>query len=251
AAALAKGQAWLQRVSHIAKPASGVAASCIHHLYMSQAVPHMLYRAELFLPPPDLRNPTKVPVTFLPLRSIQWKAALLITGGLHSSPYDALDLLADLLSFHLLVSRMQWQALLRYCTLPVSHPLASFVQKAVSYQCLHVHNSPLHLLFEAFPLHPKHIEMITVARYTPSWSPPFTVQIAKDTCSAIIQDANDASDIVIYTDGSGFKNKIGASVVLYHRGRRVDSLCYQLGRDSAYAVYNAESLGLVLGARLL
>ncbi|KAF8998371.1 hypothetical protein BDQ17DRAFT_1247747, partial [Cyathus striatus] len=130
AAALAKGQTWLQWVLRVAKSASGVAASCICHLYTSQAVPHILYSAELFLPPPDPHNLAKVPATFKPLYLIQCKATLLITGGLRSSLTNALDQLANLLPFHLLVSRLQRQSLLHYCTLPLSHPLTCFVQQA-------------------------------------------------------------------------------------------------------------------------
>ncbi|KAF8996706.1 hypothetical protein BDQ17DRAFT_1249512, partial [Cyathus striatus] len=189
--------------------------------------------------------------TFKPLHLIQCKATLLITGGLCSSPVDASDQLVNLLPFHLLVSRLQHQSLLRYCTLPSTHPLTHFIHHVASHHWLCTYNSPLHLLFDAFPLSPKDIETITVAHFSPSWSPSFTVQIAKDSKSAITQDTADSSDIIIYTDGSGYKNKIGASAVLYCRGRRMDSLWYQLGQDSSYIMYNAESLGLLLGAQLL
>ena len=57
------------------------------------------------------------------LAAIQRSAAIVIIGGLCTSPNDILDMHADLLPFHLLVDKVQYQAALRLATLPSMHPL--------------------------------------------------------------------------------------------------------------------------------
>ncbi|KAF8994477.1 hypothetical protein BDQ17DRAFT_1527545 [Cyathus striatus] len=88
-----------------------------------------LYAADLFLTPPDLSRPSST-TGIAKLRSLQRQAALLITGGLRSTPNDALDTLAGLLPFHLLLAQCQHRALLRYCTLPATNPIYNIVSHA-------------------------------------------------------------------------------------------------------------------------
>ncbi|KAF8975732.1 hypothetical protein BDQ17DRAFT_1181717, partial [Cyathus striatus] len=81
----------------------GASGACLKYLYISQAVPHIMYAADLFLTPPDLSRPSFSTAGIAKLHSLQQQAALLITGGLRSMPNDALDKLAGLLPFHLLL----------------------------------------------------------------------------------------------------------------------------------------------------
>ena len=64
------------------------------------------------------------------LAAIQRSAALMIVGGLHTSLNDLLDMHANLLLFHLLVDKVQYQAVLRLATLPSMHPLHKPVNQA-------------------------------------------------------------------------------------------------------------------------
>ena len=46
----------------------------------------------------------------------------MIVGGLRTSPNDTLNMHTNLLPFHLLVDKVQFQAALRLATLPKTHP---------------------------------------------------------------------------------------------------------------------------------
>ena len=51
--ALAKAQDWLLRFSRIAKTIKGVHAKYFQQLYLSTAIPHILYAANIFLTPQE------------------------------------------------------------------------------------------------------------------------------------------------------------------------------------------------------
>ena len=51
AAALAKGQDWIIQFGRLAKAAHGIRAKYIRQLYISTAIPHILYAADIFLTP--------------------------------------------------------------------------------------------------------------------------------------------------------------------------------------------------------
>ena len=76
------------------------------------------------------------------------------------------------------------------------------------------------------------------------------VKIEEDRETAITNALN-ISGTAIYTDGSGFENKIGAAAVLVKNGVVKKSLCYCLGTDSDHTVYEAEAVALTLGLHLL
>ncbi|KAF8988368.1 hypothetical protein BDQ17DRAFT_1257723, partial [Cyathus striatus] len=150
AAVLVKGQRWVQQVSRLARPSKGTSGACLRRLYILQAVPRTLYATDLFLTPPDLTKPPSALHGLSKMRSLQRQATLLMTGGLHSSPADALDVLAGLLPSHILLTKHQHCALLQYCTLPKTNPIYHIVSFSHNHRWLHSHNAPLHLLFHAF-----------------------------------------------------------------------------------------------------
>ncbi|KAF8987636.1 hypothetical protein BDQ17DRAFT_1194875, partial [Cyathus striatus] len=106
----------------LARPSKGASGTCLWQLYLAQAVLCILYMANLFLSPPDL---TKVSPSsgLAKLTSLQCQVALIITGGLRSTPTNALDILAGLLPFHILLAKHQQNTLLCYCTLPPTNPI--------------------------------------------------------------------------------------------------------------------------------
>ena len=55
----------------------------------------------------------------------------------------------------------------------------------------------------------------------------------------------------IYCDGSGFKKKIGASTLLYTGNQLTKTLHFHLGSEDKHTVYEAESVGLLMGLHLL
>lgn len=118
------------------------------------------------------------------------------------------------------------------------------------------HRSPLHYLFHLFPeTAPQHTEYITPMRYDPATiEPAFTTHIASSREESHREDAEMDSVIRIYSDGSGYKDQAGAAAVLVrtdgvHEHRRV--LRYHLGPLTEHTVYEAETVGIILGAHLL
>ena len=110
----------------------GVSRSNMHQLFLAVAVPRMLYAADVFLTP-QTRNRTNANAQksgraiINKLSAVQRKATLSITGGMNTTANDILDVLSNLLPFHLLVKKHQHQAALRLATLPKSHPLFKLV----------------------------------------------------------------------------------------------------------------------------
>lgn len=52
-------------------------------------------------------------------------------------------------------------------------------------------------------------------------------------------------------DGSGYNGGIRVVAILRRPGRIDKTLCYHLGSEKKYTVYNGEQVGMVLGAELL
>ncbi|KZT28196.1 hypothetical protein NEOLEDRAFT_1028671, partial [Neolentinus lepideus HHB14362 ss-1] len=59
------------------------------------------------------------------------------------------------------------------------------------------------------------------------------------------------ADIRLYTDGSGYKGKVGASAVMLKRNRPPKTLRYCLGTLCEHTVYNGEEVGVMLALELL
>ncbi|KAF9002678.1 hypothetical protein BDQ17DRAFT_1242871 [Cyathus striatus] len=78
-----KGQGWLSSVWRLSHPSTGTSPQVMHHLYISTAVPHMLYAANVWAQPPDLsQTPFHTPAQLVPLAQIHCQSALLITGAM-------------------------------------------------------------------------------------------------------------------------------------------------------------------------
>jgi hypothetical protein len=108
--ALAKGQDWLIQFSRLAQASQGINAKYTRQLYLSISVPHMLYTADIFLTPQqnigkqakDSRNNRTI---INKLASIQRKAAIMITGAMKTMATDAVETMANLILFHLLIKK--------------------------------------------------------------------------------------------------------------------------------------------------
>jgi hypothetical protein len=156
AAALAKGQEWLIQFGRLARASRGVAAKYIWKLYLSIAVPRMLYAADIFLTARckvGKRQDGKTSQGVVnKLASIQRRAAIMITGAMRTTPTDILDVMANLLPFHLLIDKIRHRAALRLATLPPTHPLHKPVVNAAM-RLVKRHPTPLHDLSHAHVQH--------------------------------------------------------------------------------------------------
>ena len=192
AAALAKGQDWLIQFSRLARTSRGISALYTRQLYLSIAIPRMLYAADIFLTPQQ--NIGKRPndrynknANVQKLASIQRRAAIMITGAMKTTATDITEVMANLLPFHLLVDKHRYRAALRLATLPPTHPLHKPIQQAAK-RLPKRHQTPLHDLMHRFGIHPQLIETIKAIRHDTKWKPKVMFSIANNT-----EEAKEAS----------------------------------------------------------
>ena len=154
AAALIKGQDWVLQFGWLSKHTKGVSRSNMHRLYLAVAVPRMLYMADIFLTPEsrNCRNRTAQRSGRAVINkpsAVQQHAAISITGGMSTTANDVLDILSNLLPFHLLIEKHRYQAALRLASLPKLHPLHKPIAKAAT-QYVKRHPTPLHYMMHEY-----------------------------------------------------------------------------------------------------
>ena len=147
----------------------------------------------------------------------------MITGAMKTTAMDALEVMANLLPFHMLVDKHRHRAALRLATLPVSHPLHKPVRNAAN-KLVKRHPTLLHDLMHRYGIKPEKIETIETIRFDTRWTPSVMTEIIMDPDKAIESILNNNPDVKVFTDVSGMENRIGASAALYRRGRLKASL---------------------------
>ena len=254
AAAIGKGREWLRQCSRLAKTSGGVSGRHMRKLYLAVVRPRMLYGADVFLGPAlrgDSFTNKKGPRSALSkLAAIQRSAAILIVGGLRTSPADSLDVHANLLPFHLMVDKTRFQAALRLATLPTSHPLHKPVNQAAR-RFVKRHHTPLHEMMHRFKLKPQLLENVEAVRQEPKWESDVAIRIAGCKEVAKAEDLADEARIKVYTDGSGIEGMIGAAAVLYRDGVLKKKRRMRLGSTTHHTVYEGEGVGMILGLELI
>jgi hypothetical protein len=163
---------------------------------------------------------------------------------------DTLDVLANLLPFHLLIEKHHFQAALCFATLPKSHPLHKAIANA-AIRYVKKQLTLLHYMMHEYKLQPEKIKMIETTRQPNKWTPGFALRIANTKDMAEEEDRQDRANIQIYTDGSGLEGRIGASAVLYRGGEEKGQMRFCLRSVQKHTVYEGECMGLVLGMGLL
>ncbi|RDB28923.1 putative RNA-directed DNA polymerase from transposon X-element [Hypsizygus marmoreus] len=255
AAALAKGHDWMVQFGRLAKASKGVSSRYMRQLYLSIAIPRMLYAADIFLTPqrqivqaPNARKSGRAIIN--KLASVQRRAAIMITGAMNSTPGDVLDVLANLLPFHLLVDQHRQRAALRLATRPEGHPLHLPVRNAARH-LVQRHRTPLHELMHTYKMQPEKTEHITAARQSTKWVQHHKIVIPETKKRAVYEDEHDMTPIKVYTDGSGIDGQIGASAVLFRDGEVKSVLRYRLGSAKRHTVYEGECVGAIMGLKLI
>lgn len=161
-------------------------------------------------------------------------------------PNDILDVHANLLPFHLMVNKIQFQAALRLATLPSLHPLCKPVLQAARH-FVKKHHSPLHELMFKFKLKPNLLEKIAATRQGPKWEPGVAIRIAGNK----EEDGGDRSYIKVYMDGSGVEGQIGTTAMLYHDGILRSKRRMRVGSVKHHTVFEGEGIGMILGLELI
>ena len=186
AAAVGKGAAWLIQFGRLAKPSKGISYQHIRKLFISVAIPRILYGADIFLTPPNnCGGKGKVGgATRTRLSALQGRVANMIAGGMHSSPHDTAETHANLLPFHLLVDKIRYAAAIRLATLPATHPLYKPVRDAAA-NLVKTHPTPLHDLMHRYNITPKKMETIDAVRKGPKWKSKAKIKIHRSKEEAV------------------------------------------------------------------
>ena len=175
--------------------------------------------------------------------------ALTTTGAMKTTATDTAVAHANLLPIPFQLQHLCFRAYARMCTLPIWNPIYKEVRSAARQHKRH--KSPLHHLAQLFPIHPKNVEEIRAPHHPPEWIPSTDIHIdgRKEDAVKCAEEANE--EVQIFTDGSGHSGGIGAAAILRRRGRQDKILCFHLGSETEHTVYNAEQIGMLLGAKLL
>ena len=251
-----KGAKWAAQICRIARLSWGVTPKYAQRLFISMALPRIMYGADLWCHPMQgersgtkIRGSAKVQKHLV---TLQRAGAIAITGGLCTSPTDSLNTTSFLLPISLLVDKTCYRALTRMVTLPKKHPLHLLVRKNASCRVKR-HCTPLHTLLSLYDLNPTLVEKIPSTACNPEHTgkSPFDIRIPKDRNSSIAKATKASKEIQIYSDSSAMEGKVGAAAILMKRGTITNSLHYHLGSDAEHTVYEAELVGLILRLHLI
>ena len=256
--AVEKGTKWAAQIRRIARPAWGITPKYARRLYISVALPRILYAADVWCVSTQGKGIRARAGTLGPAKaikqiaSIQRAGALAITGGLRTTATDALNAHAHLLPAALIVRKWCHLAMTRMATLPEGHPLYKPVKRKRTGRTKR-HKGPIHYLARWFETDVNKVEKIPAAARHPSETGklPFKLSIAENREDSIRETETATEEIQIFSDGSALENKVGASAVLIRKGRHTRTLHFHLGPDTEHTVHEAELVGIILGLHLL
>ena len=247
---IGKGSKWSAQIKRLTRPTWGLTPKCAKKLYSRVALPHILYGIDVWCTPlhgRHARGNRKGSVKAIKkLTSIQRLRTLAITGGLHTTPTDALNAHAALLPMISRVEKTCFNAISRMVTFPTEHPLNSLVKRSAKGQVKR-HRSPLHTLTAIFGLDPPLFEKIPAVRAHPKdrGSPPARIDIPPDKDASKWADVNATETIRVYSDGSAHSGQVGAAAILKREGKADHVLKFHLGMTGQHTVYEAELVGIV------
>ena len=165
-----KGSKWAAQIKRLTRPTWGLTPNGARKLFVSVALPRILYGIDVWCTPIHGRNANgcrKGSVAIVKkLASVQRAGALAVTGGYRTSPTDTLDAHAALLPIDLKIEKVCHDAITRIATLPQEHPLHKLIRKSAKRQTKR-HRSPLYTLTSIFGIEPDKMERIPPVRTHP------------------------------------------------------------------------------------
>ena len=242
AAVLAKGEKWINQFGRLARMNKGISPSFIRQLYLTIAIPRLLYGADIFLSPQRRHIATSPSPTLTynvtvmcQLAMIQRRASIMITGTMRTTASSVLNILSGLLPMHLAVDKWRHNAALGLAVTPKGHPLYDMVRRTAR-QYVQKHPSPLHELFHTYNIKPDKMEKVVPIRHPSSWNLGIKTTIPNDKNTAIEQCRRDRADYQLYTDGSLTKDGVGAAAVIYKKGKCIALTQLHLGPAAEHTV---------------
>ena len=169
--AVENGTKWATQIRCLARPSWRITPKHTKCLYISVALPRILYALDVWCTPSDkpIAGPKATGSSRVTKQiiSIQRSGALAITGGLWTPPTDALDTCTFLLPAPLLICKSCFRAFVRMATLLPKHPLF----KPVNWKSTHTtkkHCGPLQNLARLYKTEIHKFEKIPSIPHNPS-----------------------------------------------------------------------------------
>ncbi|KAJ7593221.1 hypothetical protein C8J56DRAFT_1045686 [Mycena floridula] len=157
-------------------------------------------------------------------------------GGLRSTAAEALNLHANLLPVHLRLNLAVFKIVQHCKKIPCSH------------------RSPIHHLFDAFPVLRRANIEISDDTPIPDVEDTISFHIAVNKAEAEIQTRETCGQMkCIFTDGSGYQARVGAAAWSSSQTAPNGEVSRRLyiGRDIHYTVFQAEIIGAILGLDII
>ena len=191
--AVEKGTKWTAQIRRAAAPSWGLTPKHARQLYISVAIPRILYAVDVWgirLKRNSTTHTGIISECNNKLISVQRAGTIAITGGLRTSPTDTLDAHAFTLPLHLEIEKHLHRSAIRIATLSAQHPLYKPAKNCAS-RTTKRHRSPLHDLIQIFDIKPCQLESLPTTGRNPATSHkrPFNSSIAKDKDASITADA--------------------------------------------------------------
>jgi ribonuclease HI len=256
AAAMAKGTMWAMQCRRIAQPTKGIPMKLAWKLYYAACIPKMLYAVDVWGTNNGGRNKnTRRKLAngqIGKLGRIQ-RQALLMLGAMRTTAMDILEVHANFLPFDILIDKIRHRSLLRMAMLPKSNPIHGHLRRANKIRVKR-HKSPLHHLVNQFrDIKPDKTETIQTHRRPPYAKPRIKTHIenSKDRAADDLARQTSATDIQVFTDGSGYEGGIGAAATVWKGNREGESTKLHMGSDEKQIVYGGEVAGMILALEMI
>lgn len=251
---IAKAIQWNSALKRFTKPGSGVSANVARQFFKAVAEPRVTYACDVWYKPPYKETGAKRKTGSVGvakrLSSFQRQAAISITGAMNTTAGDTAVAHANLTPIEIRMKELGIKAAARIATLPPSHPLHPYSKRTSSRLVKH-HRSSLHTLYHLSPFISETLETIQPVRHKIEDQPKFSTRIDSSAEEALKWDEENFSQhVMIYTDGSGYKDNCAGSAVVFVNGVETASLKYRLGPLTEHIVYEGELVGLILGLHL-
>jgi len=250
-----KGAKWTAQIHRITRLSWGIMPKYARRLYISVALPRVLYGADIWCHfTPGKRRGFKARVAAKAVKLLvttQRAGALVITGGLRTSPTDTLDAISFLLPAELTIVKICHRAFTCMAMLLADHLLHNHI-KSNHARRIKCHRMPIHNLQELFNRDPCTIEKIPATARDPKHHGkfPFTISIVDDRANSIEEAENAMEDLLIYTDGLAIEGKVGVAAACYDQEGLVCVLHFHLGPKTEHTVHKAELVGMLLGLHI-
>ncbi|KAF9037473.1 hypothetical protein BJ165DRAFT_1353400 [Panaeolus papilionaceus] len=247
ASVIAKTAEWISKFNRIARQKGGVAYRNIRRLFDAVAMPRILYGIEVFHPPKRSGHRIRFSALERRLESMIGRAAVMVVGGMSTSPRDAAIVHAGMQRITHAIQNANFKAALRLACLPASNPLKKMAQSAAK-RYVKRFPTPLHHIMNAFDINAEKMEMIQ-PRMRLQWD---TKRVLCDHPGgreeAIDREKEGGGDERwrAYTDGSALEGKVGGAAILYWGDEEREVRRRYLGRTKRHTVYEAEVIGVEL-----